>query len=95
MRKRNAELEVMLNIQKALLAERNWIPCSDRLPSLYGEYLATVDGETIEVSYVPETKGLIKGWSTCDTYGYKRLSDDEVIAWQPLPKPYKGSEAEK
>lgn len=72
----------------------NWIPVSERLPSVYGEYLATVDGETIEVSYVPETKGLIKGWSTCDTYGYKRLSDDDVIAWMPLPTPYKGGDDE-
>lgn len=94
-RKQNAQLEVMLNIQKALLAERNWIPCSERLPSVYGEYLATVDGETIEVTYVPETKGLVKGWSTCDAYGYKGLSDDDVIAWRPKPKPYKESEDEE
>lgn len=93
--KQNAQLEVMLNIQKALLAERNWIPCSERLPSVYGEYLATVDGETIEVSYVPETKGLVKGWSTCDAYGYKGLSDDDVIAWRPKPAPYKESEVEE
>lgn len=77
------------------LIDTEWIPCSERLPSEYGEYLATVDGETIEVSYVPRTKGLINGWSTCDTYGYKRLSDDDVIAWRPLPRPYKESEVEE
>lgn len=30
--KRNAQLEVMFNIQKELLAERDWIPVSERLP---------------------------------------------------------------
>ena len=82
----------MLNIQKALLAERNWVPCSERLPSVYGEYLATVDGETIEVTYVPKTLtlGLAKGWSTCEYDGYKSLSDNDVIAWRPKPTPYKG-----
>ncbi len=73
----------------------NWIPVSERLPSEYGEYLATVDKETIEVTYVPETKGLVKGWSTCDAYGYKGLSDDDVIAWRPKPTPYKKSEVEE
>lgn len=73
-----------------------WIPCSERLPSEYGEYLATVDGEAIEVSYVPKTlhQGLIKGWSTCEADGFKKLSDDEVIAWMPLPSPYKEGGAE-
>lgn len=68
-----------------------WIPCSERLPSEYGEYLATVDGEAIEVSYVPKNsyQWLVKGWSTCEADGYKKLSDDEVIAWMPLPEPYK------
>lgn len=87
------EHENECSMKKALVelpsAEAEWIPCSEKLPSVYGEYLATVDGETIEVSYVPETKGLVKGWSTCDAYGYKRLSDDDVIAWMPLPKPYR------
>lgn len=75
---------------KHAFAEAKWVPCSESLPSDYGEYLATVDGETIEVSYVPETKGLVEGWSTCNAHGYKRLSGDEVIAWRPKPKSYKG-----
>lgn len=31
-RKRNVELNVMLNVQKELSADAKWIPCSERLP---------------------------------------------------------------
>ena len=67
--------------------EDEWIPCSERLPEEYGEYLVTK--RTI-------------GWN-CEEYGSNDIayfdSDgfhkaDKVTAWMPLPEPYKGGEKE-
>lgn len=68
-----------------------WIPCSERLPEKYGEYICTMqDGQVQECGFVPTTqKGLIPGWSTCEADGYKFLWYEDVIAWMPLPEPYK------
>ena len=65
-----------------------WIPCSERLPAKYGEYLC-----------VNKYGSYILG------YPYRKKADDdlimvetdneimlEVIAWQPLPEPYKESD---
>lgn len=64
-----------------------WIPCEERLPSENGLYLATYECEdeiTVDVMffmgkqfYYPEDMIGIVGKSV------------EVIAWQPLPQPYK------
>ena len=66
-----------------------WIPCSERLPEKYAEYLC-----------VNKYGSYILG------YPYRNKADDdlimveteneimlEVIAWQPLPQPYKESDA--
>ena len=60
-----------------------WIPVSERLPK-DGTYLCTLDGELCGIDE-PFTGmcGIEKGkW---DEEGY-------VIAWQPLPEPYKGGD---
>lgn len=60
-----------------------WIPCSERLPEEYGEYL---------VCNKYGVYGL--GFPHKDKYGniYVETESEyitEVIAWQPLPEPYK------
>lgn len=73
--------------------KRMWIPCSEILPKEYGEYLCTLQGEydngiSQQCTFHPQSwKGC--RWSTCDADGYCELSDEEVIAWMPLPEPYK------
>ena len=67
----------------------NWIPCSERLPEEYGEYL--VAKHTI-------------GWN-CEEYDVNDIAyfdgdgfhkADRVIAWMPLPEPYQeGGEADE
>ena len=61
-----------------------WIPCSERLPDVDVEVLATVDWGDVRIAW------LIKGgaWET-DEY---MLDHDEILAWMPLPKPYKGGD---
>lgn len=63
-----------------------WIPCSERLPEEYGEYL---------VCNKYGVYGL--GFPNKDKYGniYVETESEyitEVIAWMPLPAPYKEGE---
>ena len=72
-----------------------WIPCEERLPSEYGQYLYTDKNDEVhEGCYCPPLQGMIRGWSTCEAEGFVKLSDDDVIAWQPLPQQYKKEGAE-
>lgn len=58
-----------------------WIPCSERLPSEdeCGWCLVTVKGHELFVDVVPFNDKLWKGLS----------SNQEVLAWKPLPMPYR------
>ncbi len=62
-----------------------WIPCSERLPE------KPVFGED---SYIVQTNNIITPFSAFwDGEEWTDVSDDKVkgvIAWQPLPKRYKG-----
>lgn len=83
----------------AIDAVPRWIPCEERLPEEYGLYIATMnDGSVQECSYVPTDYGdvLLNGWSTCEASGFKVLNENDVLAWMPLPEPYKrGGEDER
>lgn len=73
----------------------NWIPCSERLPN---------EEEFIKAycrnSYAAEFVVMIKGATLPTTLYFKNGSWTDmkgnyynVVAWQPLPEPYKGEEA--
>lgn len=65
--------------------EPHWIPCSERLPKEYGNYLITTHNGDVDVgTIVPKKKGV---WSACDADGFYWIR--EVVAWMPLPKPPK------
>lgn len=73
--------------EDALQEERpqgEWVPVSEKLPEKTGYYLVTRKGYSI--------KNHVK------RVGYdanaKRWSEGSIIAWQPLPEPYKGGGAE-
>ena len=68
------------------LAEREWIPCSERLPDVDVEVLTTTDWSEVLIAWL--RKG--GAWET-DEY---ILASDEILAWMPLPTPYKGGEDE-
>lgn len=69
-----------------------WIPCSEKLPEL-GEYvLATVlmfdDYRDIGIYTRQWTSDHSEiRWFSDDEYG--QLFDCDVVAWMPLPEPYK------
>ena len=83
-----------LNIIKALpSADAKWIPCSERLPK-EDEYVGNVcKYYLIQDEYgdmhVAHLSG--RGWETIESV--KALGCD-VVAWMPLPEPYKGGDDE-
>ena len=62
--------------------EPHWIPCSERLPDMHDEVLVTARGEvSIAWLYVDEK------WRSNDM---PQPMFKDIIAWMPLPEPYKG-----
>lgn len=78
----------------------DWIPCNDRLPEAYGEYLITWTTSQSKRPFIAICEGEITGeydhennrfkfeW-LLDDY-IKAYPDVEVIAWMPLPEPWGG-----
>ena len=93
--------EININIAESIInaePSSDWIPVTERLPEEYCECLATyrtvdmqefMDILEYEPSYEFDyEKGRFKGewlFATDD----ERFTDGEVIAWMPLPEPYK------
>lgn len=71
-------------INSVKASAQQWIPCSERLPDKDGIYLVThrTFGK-LEVTWNIFYGGEHASW----------LWNDEIIAWMPLPEPYKGEEA--
>ena len=72
---------------------QGWIPCSERLPS-EKDYIGDVviwctDKSIVGVGWYYEST---KSWATIDDTFPPILG--EVIAWMPLPKPWKGADDE-
>ena len=73
---------------KELPSANQWIPCSERLPSDTDEYLITRrifgwNGTEYIGLYIAE-------YDETDWYYEDKCIGSEVIAWMPLPTPYKG-----
>lgn len=68
-------------------ADDGWIPVSERLPEkpkyIYDSYIVQQDGAVEPFSAYWDGEK----WTDIDDYEVKG-----VIAWQPLPEPYKGGE---
>lgn len=74
-----------------------WIPCSERLPEMHredmeaeGEYymisnpVIVTDGQQIYIAEYEEDIDYRYGWHSLDGKDY-----DNIIAWMPLPNPYR------
>lgn len=65
-------------------AVERWIPCSERLPEKEVVYIITVHYDD---------RNFIAFDNFCSyKHGWKEWSNQEVLAWMPLPEPYKGKE---
>lgn len=85
--------EAMQMALKAL-CEPQWIPCQERLPEQYGNYLISIDGEELDIGTINPYDH--RGWSLCDANGFYWANDRalNITAWMPLPEPYR-EEGEK
>ena len=89
------EIEKLPSVQP----EQRWVPVTERLPENDNEVLITVwDAED---DYVEVYKGFYQGheWWTQWCHGCSKIKDEPcgeniVIAWMPLPVPYKGGDSE-
>lgn len=64
--------------------ENGWIPVSERLPEASGTYQVTcMDGRIYRSTYT-KFQCKLKRWELTGARSYWK-----VIAWMPLPKPYK------
>ena len=73
-------IEQLLNDLEQDEKENGWIPVSERLPE-DGTYITTLDGELVGQEE-PFT-------GMCGIENGKWDDKDSVIAWMPLPEPYK------
>lgn len=59
---------------------QQWIPCSERLPNNHDNILINQSDGYVNVGYYS-----LNYFKDVNSYPYK-----DVIAWMPLPEPYKG-----
>ena len=90
----NGMADTIVELERKL-AEREWIPCSERLPSEDGRYLVCMDWEYDNM----EVLRWADGWNCHRGYDGKISRESEIdgadiLAWMPLPKPYKGGDSE-
>lgn len=81
--------------------EPQWIPCSERLPEDGKRVLAThlggLNPDRQVIEHVYANGKFTMGWDMdmnmdSPTFGQRYMG--EVIAWMPLPEPYRGGEQE-
>lgn len=99
LRKYASDLETKLSVEQT-----EWISVKDRLPEETGEYLVYTDSDEVFVEPYDEWQADFGYWyeefseETGGKIGEEwRSADDncmKVVAWMPLPSPYKGDEDE-
>ena len=85
--KKNYDMLAGLLVEEKARAIGAWIPCSERLPDVDVEVLATVDWSDVRIAW-------LKKDGTWETDEYI-LANDEILAWMPLPKPYREESEDK
>jgi hypothetical protein len=83
--KRNLALDMAINALNCSEFPNNWIPCSEKLPE-EGEVVLTQAKFKDDMKMVVSSRidyNYWTGWGTRDI---------NIIAWMPLPEPYKGEQ---
>lgn len=70
-----------------------WIPCSERLPeddlfTLISKRPNLLSGKKWCVTIAGRFKGARNNLVEWRDIGFRKLQDDEILAWMPLPEPY-------
>lgn len=77
------------------LKEPQWIPCSERLPKA-GEYVGNVAKYyLVQNEYGDMLVARYTHSGDWEQIYQLKLCDDEIVAWMPLPEPYKKEGEEK
>lgn len=83
------EQERAINILKAI----QWIPCKDRLPEESDYYMACIYDEDVDDYDFRKTWFAHEDDYDMDESEWRELqSFEKVVAWMPLPEPYKVEE---
>ena len=92
----------MIADARSVQPEQRWIPCSERLPEEGERVLAThlggVNPNKQVIEHIYQCGKFTYGWDMdmnvdSPTFGQRYMG--EVIAWMPLPEPYKGGEQDE
>ena len=73
-----------------------WIPCSERLPNENGDYLVTLENGVVKILGYSTTQRTTypKGfYHIKDGFSWRQMQNP-VVAWMPLPEPWKGADDE-
>lgn len=70
---------------------QKWIPCSERMPDLEEYVLVTLRYGERMIMALDWDDGKIEWKTQEESIIY---DNEEVVAWQPLPKPWKGADNE-
>ena len=87
--------QTIINLPSAQ-PEPQWIPCSEP-PKSYGKYLVTIDGfgkyKYVQILCYGDADFADKNpcWYFYDSE-YGDVTVDNVLAWMPLPEPWKGEQ---
>ena len=66
---------------------QKWIPCSERFPEDNGAYLVTIQTNNSSLDHI---YGFYIEVRIRDSRGW--MSEENIVAWMPLPEPYRGEE---
>ena len=83
-----------MDVLEKQMQEPKWIPVSERLPEKDGKYLVTVDEVPLGMpshTFVCKCLHLKSGW---DLPMAEVVGKRKVVAWMPLPEPYKAESEE-
>lgn len=71
-----------------ILGQTQWIPLSERLPDIQQVVLLSLRSLDVEVGFRAETEPYFYCHNADSCY----INSQNVLAWMPLPEPYKESE---
>ena len=77
----------VINKLPSVQPEQRWIPVSEKLPGFGQRVLVSTANFVYEAIYFDEDAG----WSTYNV-SFKDVDESEILAWMPLPEPYKGEQ---
>ena len=85
----NGSYGTAINMAVKALEQTTWIPVSERLPEEFADVLVCTDAEEI---FIASYLGKMNDGADCFDDDDGMMWEGDVIAWMPLPNPYKGVE---